>query len=149
MAQTSTLALGSITLLLFVASACGPSKGADEPHNGTASASSDTSSTPSSTSSTTSSGGGSSSSLTPSQRVAQGNADNGKKLFESEHCTNCHGTREKPPQKYPNLFKLSWDDSRLEEGFTIVKQGKQPMPDYGDKLDDSQIADILAFVTGK
>lgn len=150
MAQTPKLALGCFTLFLSVGSACGPSKGPDEPHNGTATAtaSSTPSSTPSSTASSTGSGS-SSSGQSPAQRVAAANADNGKKLFESEHCTNCHGTREKPPQRYPNLFKLAWDDNRLEEAFVVVKQGKQPMPDYGDKLDDAQIADILAFITGK
>ena len=78
--------------------------------------------------------------------VAAGDAAAGEKLFDQEHCNGCHGTKAKPPAKFPNLFKIKWNDHEYEEAFAIVKKGKSPMPGYGDKLNDKQIADIIAFV---
>ncbi len=77
--------------------------------------------------------------------VAAGDASRGKKLFQDEHCNGCHGTKEKPPAKFPNLFKTDWSDSALAAGFETIKKGDSPMPGYGDKLDDKHVADLLAY----
>ncbi|MBL8743607.1 MAG: cytochrome c, partial [Myxococcales bacterium] len=69
-----------------------------------------------------------------------------EKLFDQEHCNGCHGTKAKPPGKFPNLFKMKWNDKEYEEAFALIKKGKSPMPGYADKLNDKQIADIIAFV---
>jgi mono/diheme cytochrome c family protein len=73
---------------------------------------------------------------------------NGEKLFTSEKCSNCHGAKGKAPgsAKTPNLWKVKWDDHEYEEAFETVKKGKTPMPAYADKLQDKQIADIVAFL---
>lgn len=83
----------------------------------------------------------------PAALVAAADATNGAKLYESEKCNNCHGTLQKGPVgKFPNLFKVKWDDKEIEEAFGIIKKGKSPMPPYGDKLNDKQIADIVAYL---
>ena len=69
----------------------------------------------------------------------------GKKLYEEEHCGGCHGTQAKPPAKFPNLFATDWTSSELEEGFNTIKNGDSPMPAYGDKLSDNQVADLLRY----
>lgn len=100
----------------------------------------------------TSTGGGAATSSEPnpnatdvSALVAAGDPSRGKKLFEDEHCSGCHGTKEKPPAKFPNLFKIDWSADELAEGFETIKKGDSPMPAYGDKLDDKQVADLLAY----
>lgn len=166
------LALG---LGIGVAAACGPSPNVNNPDGAgaaTPSASATTDTGPTETPSATASaggaggaggaasgggsaaggagaGGGASTPATPSAMVASADAANGGKLFEQEHCSGCHGTKAKPPGKFPNLFKLDWSDKRIEGAFGIVKKGKSPMPGYGDKLDDKAIADIVAFLKTK
>lgn len=127
------LVLGSVSLL-----GCPPAKPVNPPQNGTATADPTASTAPTSD---PSSGNG----AQVSALVAAADASRGKKLFQDEHCNGCHGTKEKPPAKFPNLFKISWDDGELAEGFEIIKKGDSPMPAYGDKLDDKQIADLLAY----
>jgi len=79
--------------------------------------------------------------------VAVGDKAAGEKLFDQEHCNGCHGTKAKPPAKFPNLFKVKWsDEAMIEKAFKLIKSGKSPMPAYGDKLSDKQIADIVAFL---
>lgn len=146
--------------------ACGPSKPAVTGDDGTAGA------TPSATASSdagtgassaggssegggttaggSSEGGGASTGTPPpvtqAAMVAAGDAAAGEKLFDQEHCNGCHGTKAKPPAKFPNLFKIKWNDHEYEEAFALIKKGKSPMPGYADKLNDKQIADIIAFV---
>jgi mono/diheme cytochrome c family protein len=77
--------------------------------------------------------------------VEAADATRGKKLYEEEHCGGCHGTQSKPPAKFPNLFTSDWSSAKLEEGFNTIKNGESPMPAYGDKLSDNQIADLLRY----
>lgn len=91
-------------------------------------------------------GGTSAAPQTPAQLVAAAKVDAGAKLYEQEHCNGCHGTKAKPSAKFPNLFKVKWDDAKIEAAFALVKKGKTPMPGYGDKLNDQQIADIVAYL---
>lgn len=94
----------------------------------------------------TGTGGAAAGPATPQQLVATGDAVNGKTLYETNNCNGCHGSKEKPNAKFPNLYKISWDDKQIDKAFNIVKKGKAPMPAYGDKLDDKKIADIVAFL---
>ncbi len=128
------LLVGSVSLL-----GCPPAKPVNPPTNGTATADP----TAGGTSSTAGPSSGGAAQI--GALVAAGDASRGQKLFEAEHCNGCHGTKEKPPAKFPNLFKISWDDAELAEGFETIKKGDSPMPAYGDKLDDKQIADLLAY----
>jgi mono/diheme cytochrome c family protein len=87
---------------------------------------------------------------TPIALVDAGEVANGKKLYEQERCTNCHGTREKPGARFPNLFKLDWSKAgEIDHAFVIIKKGDAPMPAYGDRLDEKQIGDIVAFLRSK
>lgn len=123
-----------------------PAGGSDA--GGAASTGSATSSgTPTPTSSGTGSSTPAPSAQTPVQLVAAGDADAGGKLFTQEHCDGCHGTKEKGPAgKFPNLYKMKWDDKQIDKAFTLIKKGKAPMPAYGDKLQDKQIGDIVAWL---
>lgn len=91
-------------------------------------------------------GGGTPVPTTPAAMVAAGDTAAGEKLFDQEHCNGCHGTKVKPPAKFPNLFKVKWSDEKIDKAFALIKAGKSPMPAYGDKLNDKQIADIVAFL---
>ena len=77
--------------------------------------------------------------------VEAADASRGKKLYEEEHCGGCHGTQAKPPAKFPNLFTSDWTSNKLEAGFNTIKHGDSPMPAYGDKLSDNQVADLLRY----
>lgn len=127
------LLIGSVSLL-----GCPPSNPVTPPQNGSASADPTSGGTSSPTG--TSNGGADVVAL-----VASADASRGKKLFDGEHCHGCHGTKEKPPAKFPNLFKIDWSSEALAEGFETIKKGDSPMPAYGDKLDDKQVADLLAY----
>ena len=83
---------------------------------------------------------------TPMAMVAAADAAIGKGLYEEQKCNTCHGTSDKAPKKFPNLFKITWDEKHVNEAFEIIKKGKAPMPSYTGKLDDKQIAAIVAFV---
>ena len=160
---SSTCAL--ISAAVAIVAACGPSQNVNNPDGAGAA-------TPSATASETASadgggaaggaapsasvsaggsgGGGSGTPASPAALVAAADAANGGKLFEQEHCNGCHGTKAKPPGKFPNLFKVDWaDNKKVENAFSIVKKGKSPMPAYGDKLDDKAVADIVAFLKAK
>jgi mono/diheme cytochrome c family protein len=84
---------------------------------------------------------------TPAQpsKTTSGNADNGKKLFTSAGCYECHGREAQGgagtgPRLGPSPIAFA----------AFVKQCRQPsnqMPPYTAKvLSDSQLADIYAFL---
>jgi mono/diheme cytochrome c family protein len=82
--------------------------------------------------------------------VDAGDPEAGKTLYEAQHCGGCHGTKDKPSKKFPNLFKVDWAKAgEIDHAFAIVKKGDAPMPAYGDKLDDKQIGSIVAFLRAK
>jgi mono/diheme cytochrome c family protein len=86
-------------------------------------------------------------SLTLAAMVAQGDPGRGGKLYEENHCNGCHGTKEKPAKKFPNVFKVDYSkDDEIDEAFSLIKKGKSPMPGFGDKLDDKAVADIVAYM---
>ncbi len=126
------------------AAAGGPSEGAAA---GATTSSGDTSSTSGGGASSTSAGtGGAQGPLTQAGMVAAGDVGRGAKLYEENHCGGCHGTKDKPGKKFPNLFKITWNDAEIAEAFTLVQKGKSPMPGFADKLDDKAIADMIAFL---
>lgn len=130
-----------LVLSLILLAACSPTKPADDPNGSTS---------PKSTGEPTASGAPTSTAPKPSgeetKLVASADPTRGKKLYEEEHCSGCHGTREKPSTKFPNLFKIAWDDEEIAEAFEMIRDGDSPMPAYGDKLDGKAIADIISFL---
>jgi mono/diheme cytochrome c family protein len=131
----------ALTFLLLM-TACSPTKPAENgaPTDGSAKSSGDPAPTNSATPSTAKPSG------EEVKLVGAADVGRGKKLYEEEHCGGCHGTKEKPSSKFPNLFKIDWDDEEIAEAFETIKNGDSPMPAYGDKLDAKAIADIVAFL---
>lgn len=78
--------------------------------------------------------------------VRSGDSAAGEKLFADNNCTGCHGNKKKPG-KSKNVFAVKWTDEEFEEGAQTIKKGDPPMPGFGDKLNDKQIADILAYIS--
>jgi mono/diheme cytochrome c family protein len=70
-------------------------------------------------------------------------AERGQKLFAENTCTACHGTADKPKK---NIFTIKWSDARKAHAINTIKKGKSPMPAYGDKFSDAELADLLAFL---
>jgi mono/diheme cytochrome c family protein len=160
--KTIYLPIGIIAGLAVVA-ACSSNPPASNPDDGASTPTGETSSTgsgaaPTGAGAETGAGGapgtgggagagGAPAAQTPQQLVASGDTAAGAKLFEQEHCNGCHGTKAKGPSgKFPNLFKMKWDDKMVDHAFATVKAGKAPMPPYKDKLTDKQIGDIVAWV---
>lgn len=82
----------------------------------------------------------------PAAMVGAADAAAGEKLFTDNKCSGCHGTSAKPGAKAPNVYKMKWDDdAAVTKAMELIKSGKSPMPAYKDKLDDKQIADVLAY----
>jgi mono/diheme cytochrome c family protein len=98
-------------------------------------------------------------------QTISGDAKSGAKLFESQGCSGCHtfkpaGSNAKVG---PDLDKLAQYAKQANQGslaeFTqesIVNPGAyvQPgypnsMPDFGQSLSDTQVADLVAYLTQK
>jgi len=104
--------------------------------------------------------------LPKSPAVAKGDPAKGKALFASSGCGGCHmfkpaGTNGKVG---PNLDNLASDAQKANQGpesqyaFESIKNPSAyvvpgfpngVMPNYGAQLKDSQIADLVAFLTKK
>ena len=90
------------------------------------------------------------------QPLSQTEAD-GKDLYEV-HCFECHDENQlelkKPPPRLHNLFA----QAALPDGVTpatddavrqVILHGKRTMPAFNGRLDDQQIADLLAYLHRK
>jgi len=98
--------------------------------------------TPSSSASTAPTTSGSS-----SPTAGPPDAKNGEKLFTDNKCDGCHGSKAKPG-RVP-LFALKWNDDEKKKAAGIIRKGKGEMPKFEGKLNDQQIADLVAFVSSK
>jgi len=102
-------------------------------------------------------GGGAASSTggdtTPKPTLTGGNAASGEKLYNELGCKGCHGAAGEKGNPGPDLFAITWDDHEREEAREKILNGdpdhKPPMPAYKGKVDDTKIADILAYVAKK
>lgn len=83
----------------------------------------------------------------PGPAAVAPDASKGEKLFAENNCNGCHGTKAKPGKK--NVFAMKWSDDEKKKAADIIKKGKSPMPGFGDKLSDAQVADLVAFVSTK
>jgi len=76
---------------------------------------------------------------------AKGNAENGKRVFTSSGCYECHG-REGQGSRYSGP-RLSPDPIALPAFRVYVRAPKGQMPPYtGKVLTDAELADIHAFL---
>lgn len=87
---------------------------------------------------------GSSNPSTVEPTSAKADPKRGENLFQTNYCTACHGTAKAPKM---NIFQLKWSREREEAAAEIIRKGKSPMPGFGDKLSESDIADLLAFIS--
>jgi mono/diheme cytochrome c family protein len=90
--------------------------------------------------------------------VAEGDAEAGAAVFEDQNCGSCHtfGPAGTEGTLGPNLDEsLQGDDptaiaTSIVDPDAEVTEGFQPgvMPqDYGEKLDEQQLADLVAFLS--
>jgi cytochrome c oxidase subunit II len=93
----------------------------------------------------------------PQETVAEGDPAAGEELFASAGCGGCHtyGPAGTNAEVGPNLDEvLEGDDAAMIRSSIVnpnaeITEGFQPnvMPaDYGEQLDDQQIADLVAFL---
>ena len=79
------------------------------------------------------------------QATASGNAENGKQVYESSRCWQCHGRSGRGGGEVSSLVP---DPLPLPEFIRYVRAPTGEMPPYkADVLKDSDIADIYAFLT--
>ncbi|QIZ69442.1 c-type cytochrome [Oxynema aestuarii] len=79
---------------------------------------------------------------------ATSNSVNGAKLFEA-NCAGCHPNGGNIIRRGKNLRKNTLKRHHLDSLEAIarkVKEGKNPMPAYGDRLSSEQIETVSAYV---
>ena len=77
------------------------------------------------------------------QNAPAGNAANGKKLFETVGCFQCHGFAGQGGAAGPKLI----DPTPFPAFITQLRTPRQVMPPYTERvLSDQQVADIYAHV---
>ncbi len=79
------------------------------------------------------------------------NADKGQKIFE-EQCVGCHGPDGHAQTEMGKKVKAAdltssavqqQSDSQLEK---VIKDGKDKMPSFDQKLSDDEIRSVLAYI---
>jgi cytochrome c6 len=95
-------------------------------------------------------GGGEEATPTPetvegTQPAAEGNAENGKKIFASAGCGSCHTLKDAGASGTigPNLDEAKPD---LELAIDRVTNGASPMPSFKDQLSEQEITDVATYV---
>ncbi len=74
------------------------------------------------------------------------------KTFYGEKCALCHsedgkGNAQMKLKDMPDFTNAAWQKKESDEEFAkIIKEGKKPMPAFGDKLSDDQIKALVAQV---
>lgn len=74
------------------------------------------------------------------------------KTFYAEKCALCHaddgkGNAQMKLKDMPNFTNAAWQKKETDEEFAkMIKEGKKPMPAFGDKLTDEQVKALVAYV---
>ena len=74
------------------------------------------------------------------------------KTFYAEKCALCHnedgkGNAQMKMKDMPDFTNAAWQQKEKDEEFAkMIKEGKKPMPAFGDKLTDDQIKALVAYV---
>ena len=93
-------------------------------------------------------GGGSSSSSSsaPSSSSSAGGSGQGKQVFASSGCNNCHTLKDAGSTGTvgPNLDDLQPDEATVKRQ---VENGGGPMPSFKGKLSDAQITAVSQYVS--
>jgi cytochrome c6 len=66
----------------------------------------------------------------------------------TDKCALCHGEDGKGQTKgSPDFTNAEWQKKESDEEFIkMIKNGKKPMPAFGDKLSDEQIKSLVQYV---
>ena len=69
-------------------------------------------------------------------------------LFTSNKCATCHGADGKGKIKGARDFTdAAWQKKESDsELAAVIKNGKKPMPPYGEKLSDDEIKALVAYI---
>jgi mono/diheme cytochrome c family protein len=82
---------------------------------------------------------------TQTQPAAEGDAENGKKLFAANGCGSCHVLEDAGSTGTvgPNL-----DESKPDLALAIerITNGRSPMPAFKDTLTEQEIVDVATYV---
>jgi mono/diheme cytochrome c family protein len=85
-------------------------------------------------------------------QAADGNAENGKALFEKNQCSVCHKTDSKEKTIGPGLKGVkdgklpSGKDATYENILENINTGGGGMPSFKDRLSDTEKNDVIAYV---
>ncbi len=102
-------------------------------------------------------------SFAANQATAQGNAEAGATVYKEQNCAECHGDTGKGDGYILPMLKVKvpmhdWTDKAALAGMTdeyfaeIIVKGGEPlgksevMLKYGDKLNEQQVQDLVAFM---
>jgi mono/diheme cytochrome c family protein len=82
---------------------------------------------------------------TQTQPTAEGDAENGKKIFAANGCGSCHTLADAGSSGTvgPNLDEAKPD---LQLAIDRVTNGSGAMPPFKDELSEQQIADVATYV---
>jgi mono/diheme cytochrome c family protein len=82
---------------------------------------------------------------TQTQQTAEGDAENGKKLYAANGCGSCHTLKDagSTGDVGPNLDEAKPD---LQLAIERVTNGKSPMPSFKDMLTEQEIVDVATYV---
>jgi len=88
---------------------------------------------------------GTTTAATQTAQTAEGNAENGKKIFASAGCGSCHTLKDAGSAGTigPNLDEAKPD---LQLAIDRVTNGASPMPAFKDQLSEQEIADVATYV---
>lgn len=80
----------------------------------------------------------------PADASVEGDPDAGRELFAT-HCAACHGPSAQGMGDAPSLVGVT---ERLgpELAARTIRDGRNRMPPFGDRLDEAQISDLLAHL---
>jgi len=69
-------------------------------------------------------------------------------LFGTQRCAGCHGADGKGKMKgVPDFTDAAWQKKETDAEFVAqIKNGKKPMPAYGDKLSEDEIKALVSYV---
>jgi mono/diheme cytochrome c family protein len=69
-------------------------------------------------------------------------------LFGAQRCAGCHGADGKGKMKgAPDFTDAAWQKKETDAEFAAqIKNGKKPMPAYGDKLSEDEIKALVSYV---
>lgn len=84
----------------------------------------------------------------PSQKMSDSDRAQAAQLYTAQGCVQCHGDDGKGiMQGSPDFTSKGWQMAAKDEQLAgVIKKGHPPMPAYGSRLSDAQIADLVSYL---